>query len=83
MCGVFAKIRSVLVSCTDCFMYGYDFEPEGGLSLCSAGWHIGGSFMAYRHTLGGETYSFETLKDLLAAASPVRSGDQLAGPCAT
>ena len=39
--------------------------------------------MAYRHTLGGETYSFETLKDLLAAASPVRSGDQLAGLCAT
>ena len=38
--------------------------------------------MAYRHTLGGETYSFETLKDLLAAASPVRSGDQLAGLCA-
>ncbi len=38
--------------------------------------------MAYRHTLGGETYSFETLKDLLAAASPIRSGDQLAGLCA-
>jgi ethanolamine ammonia-lyase large subunit len=38
--------------------------------------------MAYRHTLGGETYGFETLRDLLAAASPIRSGDQLAGLCA-
>ncbi|MBO1324999.1 ethanolamine ammonia-lyase subunit EutB [Acetobacter sp. TBRC 12305] len=35
--------------------------------------------MAYRHTLGGESYCFATLKDLLAAASPARSGDQLAG----
>ncbi|MFT9257476.1 MAG: ethanolamine ammonia-lyase subunit EutB [Acetobacter sp.] len=35
--------------------------------------------MAYRHTLGGESHCFATLKDLLAAASPVRSGDQLAG----
>ncbi|MFT8439430.1 ethanolamine ammonia-lyase subunit EutB [Acetobacter fabarum] len=35
--------------------------------------------MGYRHGLGGETYHFPDLKTLLAVASPVRSGDQLAG----
>lgn len=35
--------------------------------------------MGYRHGLGGETYHFSDLKTLLAVASPVRSGDQLAG----
>ena len=35
--------------------------------------------MAYQHALGGETYRFDTLQQLLAVASPARSGDQLAG----
>ncbi len=33
----------------------------------------------YRHTVGPTTYCFADLKDLLAKASPARSGDQLAG----
>jgi ethanolamine ammonia-lyase large subunit len=35
--------------------------------------------VAYTHTVGGSTYSFADLKDVLAKASPVRSGDHLAG----
>ncbi len=35
--------------------------------------------MAYTSTLGGERYRFDSLKQLLAYASPLRSGDQLAG----
>lgn len=37
------------------------------------------AIMGYRHGLGGETYHFPDLKSLLAVASSVRSGDQLAG----
>lgn len=33
----------------------------------------------YTHTLRGETYRFASLKALMAKATPVRSGDQLAG----
>jgi ethanolamine ammonia-lyase large subunit len=33
----------------------------------------------YRHTMGGTRYRFDTLKEVLACASPLRSGDQLAG----
>ncbi len=35
--------------------------------------------MAYTSTLGSERYRFDSLKQLLAYASPLRSGDQLAG----
>ena len=35
--------------------------------------------MLLRHTIDGVTYSFESLKDLLAKATPPRSGDELAG----
>jgi ethanolamine ammonia-lyase large subunit len=35
--------------------------------------------MPYRHTIRGNTHHFRALRDLLAKASPVRSGDQLAG----
>jgi ethanolamine ammonia-lyase large subunit len=35
--------------------------------------------VAYSWTLGGECYRFDSLKQLLAYASPLRSGDQLAG----
>src|SRR5216683_4251079 len=35
--------------------------------------------MSYAHTLGSVTWRFEDLKTLLARASPVRSGDELAG----
>ncbi len=38
--------------------------------------------MAYCHTLRGTRYRFETLRALLAAASPHRSGDVLAGVAA-
>jgi ethanolamine ammonia-lyase large subunit len=35
--------------------------------------------MAYRHTIDATTYVFESLRDLLAKATPPRSGDRLAG----
>ena len=35
--------------------------------------------MAYSATLGGTTWTFESLADLMAKASPLRSGDVLAG----
>ena len=35
--------------------------------------------MIRRHTLGGTSYVFEGLVDLMAKATPTRSGDQLAG----
>jgi len=35
--------------------------------------------MVYRHALGGTTYVFDGLCDLLAKATPPRSGDRLAG----
>lgn len=37
----------------------------------------------YRQAIGGQTYSFDGLKELLARASPERSGDQLAGVAAS
>jgi ethanolamine ammonia-lyase large subunit len=39
--------------------------------------------MAYAHTVGGVRYTFDSLAQLLARATPGRSGDQLAGICAT
>ncbi len=46
---------------------------------------IGATFaaMACRATLGGTTWTFETLADLMAKASPPRSGDALAGIAAS
>jgi ethanolamine ammonia-lyase large subunit len=38
--------------------------------------------MAYSHTVGGVGYTFDSLAQLLARATPARSGDQLAGICA-
>ena len=35
--------------------------------------------MAYRHSIGNTVYVFDILRDLLAKASPPRSGDRLAG----
>jgi ethanolamine ammonia-lyase large subunit len=35
--------------------------------------------MGYGHTVGGVRYSFGSLSDLLAKATPARSGDELAG----
>jgi ethanolamine ammonia-lyase large subunit len=35
--------------------------------------------MDHRHTIGSVTYRFRDLKDLLAKATPLRSGDELAG----
>ncbi len=35
--------------------------------------------MRYSHSVGGHTYTFDSLKDLLAKATPARSGDYLAG----
>jgi ethanolamine ammonia-lyase large subunit len=37
---------------------------------------------AYRHTVGPKTYGFRDLKDLMAKATPLRSGDVLAGVAA-
>ncbi|MBE7171017.1 MAG: ethanolamine ammonia-lyase subunit EutB [Williamsia sp.] len=39
--------------------------------------------MAYRHTIDQKTYQFADLKELLARATPLRSGDALAGLAAT
>ncbi|MCB8745956.1 ethanolamine ammonia-lyase subunit EutB [Rhodoferax sp. U2-2l] len=39
--------------------------------------------MRYAHTIGSRHYPFEGLRTLLAKASPLRSGDQLAGVTAT
>ena len=39
--------------------------------------------MPYRHTIRGKTYAFDSLRDLLAKASPLRSGDQLAAIAAS
>ncbi|MDO9074456.1 MAG: ethanolamine ammonia-lyase subunit EutB, partial [Rubrivivax sp.] len=35
--------------------------------------------MPFQHTLGGRVHRFDDLKTLLARATPLRSGDQLAG----
>lgn len=35
--------------------------------------------MPYAHTIGGERHVFADLRELMACASPLRSGDQLAG----
>ena len=39
--------------------------------------------MAYQYTIGHQVIAFADLKELLAKASPPRSGDQLAGLSAT
>jgi len=39
--------------------------------------------MAYQHTINSIVYRFKDLKDLLAKASPFRTGDALAGICAS
>jgi ethanolamine ammonia-lyase large subunit len=39
----------------------------------------GNGIMGYSHTVGGHIYSFSSLKELLAKATPARSGDYLAG----
>jgi len=38
--------------------------------------------MPYKHTIGHKTYKFNNLRTLLAKASSLRSGDELAGVCA-
>src|SRR5882762_1355950 len=35
--------------------------------------------MIYRHAIGAQSYVFDSLRDLLAKATPPRSGDRLAG----
>jgi ethanolamine ammonia-lyase large subunit len=39
--------------------------------------------MAYQHTIRSQVYTFPDLKTLLAKATPLRSGDELAGVAAT
>ncbi|MGA2810502.1 MAG: ethanolamine ammonia-lyase subunit EutB [Candidatus Acidiferrum sp.] len=39
--------------------------------------------MPYSHSIRGTSYRFQNLRDLLAKASPLRSGDQLAGIAAS
>src|ERR1700736_2242481 len=41
-----------------------------------------GAAMAYRHTINATAYIFDDLRDLLAKATPPRSGDRLAGVAA-
>ena len=37
---------------------------------------------AFRHTVGSQTYQFPDLRTLMARATPLRSGDLLAGVAA-
>ena len=39
--------------------------------------------MTYRHLIGSRSYIFRDLKELMAKATPLRSGDLLAGIAAT
>lgn len=39
--------------------------------------------MAYQHTIGGERWQFSDLREVMAKATPLRSGDALAGVGAT
>ncbi len=39
--------------------------------------------MTFRQTIGQRTHLFRDLKDLMAKATPLRSGDQLAGIAAS
>ncbi len=39
--------------------------------------------MIFKHTIGNRVYSFDSLRTLLARATPMRSGDQLAGVAAS
>lgn len=39
--------------------------------------------MPYKHTIGNQVFSFRDLRDLMAKASPLRSGDLLAGVAAS
>ncbi len=39
--------------------------------------------MAYQHTIGGERWQFSDLREVMAKATPLRSGDALAGVAAT
>src|SRR5271169_317038 len=41
-----------------------------------------GAEMVYRHVIGATSYIFDDLRDLLAKATPLRSGDRLAGVAA-
>ena len=38
--------------------------------------------MIYRHSIGATSYVFDGLRDLMAKATPPRSGDRLAGVAA-
>ena len=38
--------------------------------------------MTFAHTIGSRSYTFASLRELLAKATPLRSGDQLAGVAA-
>src|SRR6476646_3869387 len=40
---------------------------------------MAGAAMVYRHTIDATSYAFADLRDLLAKATPPRSGDRLAG----
>src|SRR5580704_6478027 len=44
---------------------------------------MAGAAMVYRHAIDATSYAFENLRDLLAKATPPRSGDRLAGIAAT
>lgn len=39
--------------------------------------------MAYQHTIGGERWQFSDLREVMAKATPLRSGDALAGVATT
>src|ERR1700761_4021898 len=68
-------------------------EREAACRRRSINWYAGctvfrvnadrtGASMAYRHAIGNTAYVFDDLRDLLAKASPPRSGDRLAGVAA-
>src|SRR5258708_2279057 len=53
-----------------------------GLRNCRAQARRSGAAMIYRHAIAAHSYVFHDMRDLLAKATPRRSGDRLAGVAA-
>lgn len=57
--------------------------PRAAPRLQRAGLPVQGGRMAYRTDISGQRFAYPSLKDLLAKATPARSGDELAGLAAS
>jgi len=61
----------------------HHFRATQQQGKCSSRIATLGAIVQLQHTIGGMTYGFRDLKDLLAKATPLRSGDELAGVAAS